>query len=74
MKKITQYDRVLQHLQLNRKNGITSLQAFREYGITRLSAVIYDLRRDGYEIKSDFVARKNRYGEIVHFAKYTLEV
>lgn len=30
------------------KNGISSMEAF-EFGITRLSAVIYELRARGYE-------------------------
>lgn len=70
MEKETHYDRVLRHLK--EKGHITSLEAFREYGITRLSAVIFNLRQDGYNICSDRASRKNRYGKMVTFAKYTL--
>lgn len=70
-KRLTQYDRVLRHLK--EKGNITSLQAFREYGITRLSAVIFNLRRDGYIIVNEFITRKNRYGDKVSFAKYILK-
>ena len=69
-KRVTHYDRILNHLRF--KGSITSLQAFREYGITRLSAVIFDLRQNGYNITSTNVGRLNRYGDKVYFAKYTL--
>ena len=65
------YGRVLKHL--NDFGSITSLDAFRDYGITRLSAIIYILRKDGYKIDSQRVSCKNRYGKIVYFAKYCLE-
>ena len=68
--KETHYDRVLKHLQDH--NSITSLEAFRDYGITRLSAIIYLLRRDGWKINSENVGCKNRYGKMVYFAKYML--
>lgn len=71
MEKETHYDRVLKHLR--ERKSITSLEAFREYGITRLSAIIFNLRKDGYTISSNKVGRKNRYGTMVYFAKYVLE-
>ena len=69
--KLTQYDRVLKHLQYY--GTITSLESFIEYGITRLSAIIFMLRRDGYNISSTFIKAKNRYGEPTSFAEYKLE-
>lgn len=66
----THYDRVLNHL--TRFGCITSLEAFRDYGITRLSAIIYNLRKDGYIIDSQQVSCKNRYNKTVYFAKYCL--
>lgn len=66
----THYDRVLKHLQDH--SSITSLEAFRDYGITRLSAIIYDLRKDGWIIDSQRVSCKNRYNKTVYFAKYCL--
>ena len=38
----------------------------------RLAAVVYDLKDEGYDIKTDIVKSKNRFGEKVSFAKYTL--
>lgn len=51
----------------------TSWQAFEWYGITRLSAIIFELRKDGYNIESETLKMKNRYGDPVHFAKYVLK-
>ena len=55
------------------KRGITSMKAFEKYGITRLAAVVHDLREDGHDIKTEMIAVKNRYGETCHVANYTLE-
>lgn len=70
-KPLTQYDRILQHLKI--KNKITSWESITEYGVTRLSAVIYMLRQDGYNITSEFKSAKNRYGDVVSFVEYTLK-
>jgi hypothetical protein len=67
----THYDRILRHLK--DFGSITSWDAFEDYGNTRLSATIFSLRQDGYNIKSEKIGRKNRYGKMVYFAKYTLE-
>ena len=70
-KEITQDDRVLRHLEEN--DGITSWEAIKEYGITRLSAVIFRLRKSGHSINNQIVYAKNRYNEPVHFVRYKLE-
>ena len=60
---------------LKEEGSITSWEAFMEYGITRLSAIIYDLRhKSGMSIKADNVTRTNRYGNLVNFSKYSLEI
>ena len=62
--------RILNHF---KKNGsITSMEAFQNYGITRLSARIKDLRDMGYDIVTHMVESPNRYGEITRYAKYVL--
>lgn len=68
-KEITQDDRVLRHLQDN--DGITSWEAIKEYGITRLSAVIFRLRKK-YTITNEWVYARNRYDEPVKFVRYRL--
>lgn len=57
---------------MNKYSSITQLEAIREYGIMRLASRIKDLKNDGYSIKKEMVESKNRWGEIVRFAKYTL--
>ena len=61
-------------LQFMRDYGsITPSQAIEEFGCYRLGARIWDLRHDGYDIKTQTVTRKNRYGKAVSFAKYYIE-
>lgn len=68
---MNQKDLVLRHLQ--DFGSITSMDAFNDYGITRLSAVIFDLRELGYKIKTNDETRKNRYGVPTTYARYSLE-
>lgn len=62
--------RILKHLKNNQ--GITSMEAFEKYGATRLSAIIYNLRDDGYVIKNVNRECLNRYGDKVRFVEYQL--
>ena len=52
--------------------SITSLEAIRDLGNTRLSATIFTLRREGYDIASTSIEVKTRWGTTTHVAKYTL--
>lgn len=61
---------ILKHLQT--KSGITSWEAISEYGITRLSARIYDLRNNGFDIQDKWIEEYNRYGQRTKFKKYFL--
>jgi hypothetical protein len=72
MKKLTQRDRVIQHI--NDFGSISSLEAFREYGITRLSAIIWTLRHEE-EMPIDSIGETilNRYGDKVSFFHYYLK-
>lgn len=69
-KEMTQEDRVLQFMKDT--GSITSWQAIQQFGITRLSAKIFNLRREGYEITNKTIFSKNRYGEPIHFVEYQL--
>jgi len=53
--------------------SISSLDAYKDLGVTRLSGRIFDLKKMGYNISSKFVSDKNRFGETVHFKQYSLE-
>lgn len=63
-------ERVLQYIR--DYGSISSMEAFKDLGVTRLSAVIFDLRADGYEIDAKREKAVNRYGDKVSFARYTL--
>ncbi len=67
---VTQCERIVQYM--NEFGSITPLDAIRDLGITRLSSRIFDLKNAGYNIKSETVYGKNRYGETTHFSKYRI--
>lgn len=53
--------------------SITSAEAITEYGIYRLASRISDLKKAGVPIKKETVSGRNRYGEKIHFKRYSLE-
>lgn len=61
----TQEATILEHLMAY--GSITSWEAIQKYRITRLSAKIYDLKKMGYRIRTDFESN-----EETHWARYTL--
>nr|DAG18781.1 MAG TPA: helix-turn-helix domain protein [Caudoviricetes sp.] len=69
--KNTQPNLVLLHLERHR--SITPIEAFENYGITRLSAVVFTLRKRGYDIDTTIQHATNRYGKKVSYAKYILQ-
>ena len=69
-KEITQETRVLNYMIDN--GSITSWEAIKEFGITRLSAKIFNLRKRGYFIENEWEHTTNRYGDKVKYARYTL--
>lgn len=66
MSAVTQRQQVLDHLRT--QGSITSWEAITLFRATRLSGIIYDLRKDGYPITSTIETNGDR-----HYARYTLE-
>ena len=66
--KFSQRDDIIHHLMT--EGSITAWEAIKEYGSTRLSAIVYELRKKGWNIESEMVTAKNRYGNPVTFARY----
>lgn len=62
---------ILGHMQMY--GGITSIEAFKKYGITRLSGRIFDLRMRGHDIETIRRTGKNRNGHTVNYAEYILK-
>lgn len=53
--------------------GITSSIAFEQFGTTRLSGIIYNLKQKGFDINTEMVNGKDRYGNPVRYAVYTMQ-
>lgn len=69
---MTQKERIVQYL--DDFGSITTMEAFSDLGITRLASRIHELVRNGLPIKKEMVTSKNRYGEEVHFTRYSKAV
>ena len=52
-------------------NGITTMQAYGDLRITRLSARIYDLKNMGVKIEKEHIVKK-RDGERIEYDRYYL--
>ena len=66
--KITKLQKVLEHLQQN--GTITSIEAIELYGATRLSDIIFNLRKRGYNIETKMIETIDRYGNPCYYGKY----
>lgn len=68
--KATQAERVLDYIE--QFGSITQLEALQDLGVMRLASRISDLKKQGYPIKSDVEAVKNRFGENCYIKRYSL--
>lgn len=68
--KITQKDRIINYIR--QFGSITSWEAYQYLGIMQLGARIDQLKKEGYEFTTEWVKKKNRFGEDVSFKKYYL--
>ena len=69
-KVFNKHKKVLEYLQ--EQGTITSWEAIEKFGATRLSAIIFNLRKKGYDISTintDFI---DRYGNEGRYAIYKL--
>lgn len=67
---MTQKERVIQYIK--QYGSISTWEAFRDLGITRLAARVADLENDGYQVNREREAVKNRYGEVTYITRYSL--
>lgn len=67
---MTQVERIRDYME--QFGSITTLEAFRDLGVTRLASRICDLKKSGFDINRTFETRKNRYGEPVSYARYSI--
>ena len=68
--KITQKQRIINYIR--EFGSITSLDAYKDLGITQLATRIKELKELGYEFETKWESSKNRYGEKVDFKRYYL--
>ena len=59
---------VLDHMKRN--GSITSMEAIENYGATRLSSIIFNLRKKGHDIDTETEGMKDRYGHAANYARY----
>ena len=67
---VTKTQQVKEHL-INH-GTITSWEAIQKYGETRLAAIIFTLRKNGYDIKTNTKLTKDRNGNVCSYAEYVL--
>lgn len=68
---MTQHDRILNYMK--EFGSITTLDAFRDLGITKLTTRISELRRDGVQIIGTPEVVENRFGDKCHIHRYSLK-
>lgn len=67
---MTKTQAVLEWLQTNA--SISSMEAINNFGATRLSAIIFNLRKRGHNIETVMVEGRDRFGNHMRFARYYL--
>lgn len=70
MNKRSQITDIIAHLR--KYKSITSNEAIKKYGATRLSGIIFILREKGFDIETEMTQGKNRYGHISNYTIYHL--
>lgn len=68
--KITQKDRILEYIR--NFGSISSFEAYANLGITQLGARIDQLKKEGYEFKTEWESNTNRFGEKTDYKRYYL--
>ncbi|MBO5969262.1 MAG: helix-turn-helix domain-containing protein [Clostridia bacterium] len=64
----SQCDTIIDHI--DKYGSISSLEAFREYNITRLAARIHDIEAKGTKIDRSTEVYENESGETVRYTRY----
>lgn len=67
----SQISAVINHLR--KYKTITSMEAIKKYGATRLSGIIFVLKERGFGISTELVVGVNRYGNKTRYGIYHLD-
>ncbi len=65
---MTQNEMILAHMK--RHGSISPKEASENYGVMRLGARIYDLKKEGHLIMTRNEKSVNRFGDPIHYARY----
>lgn len=68
--KISQKDRIINYIR--EFGSISSWEAYSDLGITQLGARIDQLKKEGYEFKTEWESNTNRFGEKTDYKRYYL--
>jgi len=68
--KINQRQRIINYIR--EFGSITSLEAYKDLGITQLATRIKELKELGYEFITKWESSKNRFGEKTDYKRYFL--
>ena len=72
MSKATQAERIIDYME--KFGSITQYEALQDLGCMRLASRISDLKKQGYPIKGETIAVKNRFEEDCYIKRYSLAV
>lgn len=68
---MTQAEMIVEYI--DKFGSITSRDAFNDLGVTRLSARVADLKREGYAFEEEWESSKNRFGETVSYKRFSFK-
>lgn len=68
--KISQKQRIINYIR--EFGNISTWDAYKDLGITQLGARIDQLKKEGYEFKTEWESSVNRFGEKVDYKRYYL--
>ena len=71
MKPLTQREKVVNHM--NTYGSITSIDAFYRYQITRLSAIMHDLYKDGVKTYRKVMPNSRPDARATHHSRYSFD-
>lgn len=68
--KINQRQKIINYIR--EFGSITSLDAYKDLGITQLGARVKELKEEGYIFKTEWESSTNRFGEKTDYKRYYL--
>lgn len=68
---MTQQERLLAMMKGGKR--VSSMDAFQTLGITRISATVFELRKDGIKVLDEWKEGLNRFGEKVRYKVFFME-